>query len=392
MRSICSCVADALLKQPQPLAPRTGGRSGSRGSRDRRRRRSRPCPSPRRPRAASSTHSVRALLGANHLEQRHQRRRVEEVHADHVLGSRRRARERCHRDRRRVGGQHASSGRTPRTAPRTGRASGPRARAPPRSRGRRAASSSSDGTRLEQADRVLADPPLLDPLRKAAAHPLRAALECLRRPGRGAACASRRPRRAARCRRPSCRRPPRRARSLPAELRLALLEEGVHSLHAILGGHGQLVQAPLVVEARGHRGLLGGEHGLLREPHGERRPAPPRSRPAPAPRRASRPPAPRWLTIPSSCASRCLDAPAGEHQLHRALLAHHAREPLRSAAAGDDPEQDLRLAELRRSRTPRSCRTPARARSRRRARIRTRPPRAACGSPPAAARSARRAR
>ena len=94
------------------------------------------------------------------------------------------------------------------------------------------------------------------------------------------------------------------------------------------------------------------------------------------------------LTMPELVRLGGADAAPGEHQLHRALLAHHAREPLRAAAAGDDPEQDLRLAELGRSRTRRSCRRPAPARSRRRARSRTRPRPAACGSRRAAARSA----
>ncbi len=41
-----------------------------------------------------------------------------------------------------------------------------------------------------------------------------------------------------------------------------------------------------------------------------------------------------------------VDAPAGQDELHGALLADHACEALRAAAAGDDPERDLRLPEL----------------------------------------------
>ena len=41
-----------------------------------------------------------------------------------------------------------------------------------------------------------------------------------------------------------------------------------------------------------------------------------------------------------------VEAPPGQHQLHRPLLADRARQPLGPAAAGDDPERDLRLAEL----------------------------------------------
>ena len=45
-----------------------------------------------------------------------------------------------------------------------------------------------------------------------------------------------------------------------------------------------------------------------------------------------------------------VDPPPGEDELHRPLLADHPREPLRPAAAGDDPERDLGLAELGRLR------------------------------------------
>ena len=96
---------------------------------------------------------------------------------------------------------------------------------------------------------------------------------------------------------------------------------------------------------------------------GERASPPRRARPASRAGRRSaagaRPPAPArspsratpsspatWLTIPSACASCAVDPAAGQHELHRALLADHAREPLGAAAARDDPEQDLRLAEL----------------------------------------------
>ena len=65
----------------------------------------------------------------------------------------------------------------------------------------------------------------------------------------------------------------------------------------------------------------------------------------------------------SACSSHCLlldhrvdeprlarlvgvDPAPGEDQLHRPLLAEHARQPLGAAAAGDDPERDLGLAEL----------------------------------------------
>ena len=52
------------------------------------------------------------------------------------------------------------------------------------------------------------------------------------------------------------------------------------------------------------------------------------------------------LTRPISQRLGGVEAAAGEDELHRPLLADHPREPLGAAAAGDDPEGDLRLAEL----------------------------------------------
>src|SRR5258707_824320 len=51
--------------------------------------------------------------------------------------------------------------------------------------------------------------------------------------------------------------------SLAFELRLALLQEGLHPLDPVLGRHRQLVEATLVLEAGGEGGLLGYENGLL---------------------------------------------------------------------------------------------------------------------------------
>ena len=52
------------------------------------------------------------------------------------------------------------------------------------------------------------------------------------------------------------------------------------------------------------------------------------------------------LTSPMLLGLERVDAPAGEDQLHRPLLADHAGQALGAAAAGDDPERDLGLAEL----------------------------------------------
>jgi hypothetical protein len=53
--------------------------------------------------AGEPERAVAGLIGADQLEQPHQRRRIEEVHPDNVLWPLRRARKRCYRDRRRVG-------------------------------------------------------------------------------------------------------------------------------------------------------------------------------------------------------------------------------------------------------------------------------------------------
>ena len=73
-----------------------------------------------------------------------------------------------------------------------------------------------------------------------------------------------------------------------------------------------------------------------------------------------------------------VNAPPGEHQLHRALLAHHPRQPLGAAAAGMIPSRISGWPNSASPR-PRSCRTSAPARRRRRARSRTPRRRAACG-------------
>ncbi len=52
------------------------------------------------------------------------------------------------------------------------------------------------------------------------------------------------------------------------------------------------------------------------------------------------------LTKPISTASGALDPAPREQELHRPLLADRARQPLAAAAAGNDPERDLGLAEL----------------------------------------------
>ena len=105
MRSICSWRGRALLEQPQRLraeraAAAVHQEAGAVGRDDH----------VLAHRLAGADRQLDrplgALLRADHLEQRHQRRRVEEVHPDDVLRPRGRAGKRGHRNRRRIRGQH----------------------------------------------------------------------------------------------------------------------------------------------------------------------------------------------------------------------------------------------------------------------------------------------
>ena len=53
------------------------------------------------------------------------------------------------------------------------------------------------------------------------------------------------------------------------------------------------------------------------------------------------------MTSPRRCASWRGDLFAGQQQFERAPLADDPRQPLRAGVAGDEPEIDFRLAELR---------------------------------------------
>ena len=371
MRSICSCVAtrswsrrSASRAERAPAA--VDEEAGAVGGEDH-------GLAHRLARRAGQLHRpVARLVGADHLEQLHQRRRVEEVHAHDVLGPRRGAGERGDGDRRGVGGEHRVVAADLRQSARTARASGRRARAPPRSRARSAASPSSASTGSSRAPASAPHASLLDPAVQAAAHAVRRRAPAPRAPGRGAARASR---------------PRSRAGAIPAPMVPAPTTPSVTA--SALTGRGTRACA-----SRGTRCMPSTRSSVAiassnsrrswSRPGAAARSRRPRARPAWPSRAASggrlghhagqlervasshsvsrRTPGSR---CPSRWASSARDAPPGEHQLHRPLLAHHAREPLRAAAAGDDPEQDLGLAELRRSRTPRSCRTPAPARSRR---------------------------
>ena len=109
MRSICSTVAtrsDRSLSDSRPHGrlqrlTRKPGPSAASMTRL-------PMASPAGP--GDGEGALRGLGAGDHLQQRHQRRRVEEVHAHHSLGMLGGGRERGHQQRRRVAGQHAVGG------------------------------------------------------------------------------------------------------------------------------------------------------------------------------------------------------------------------------------------------------------------------------------------
>ena len=127
-------------------------------------------------RAGQFERPLARLVGPDDLEQRHQRRRVEEVHAHHVLGLGRGAGQRGDRDRRGVRGQHG-----------LGPADLGQAREQlalelgPLRRGldnQLAGREPVEGVhRLQQSSRLLADPSLLHPAGQSPAHPVGAPLE-----------------------------------------------------------------------------------------------------------------------------------------------------------------------------------------------------------------------
>ena len=394
MRSICSWRGHALLKQPQRLrreraAAAVDQEAGAVGRDDHV-----ACPSPRRRCARQLERPVAALLRANHLEQLHQRRRVEEVHADHVLGPRGRARERRDRDRRGVGGQHRVVAAHQRQAHRTARASARPARAPPRSRGRSGASSSSVRHRLEQPEAASSPTrPFSAHLRKAGAQPPRRRARAPRASGRAAACASRPPHRAARCRRPSCRRRrlrgPVTCRGTPAcasRRRRSCPPRGPRwpwrARTGVARGRGRRTSGVSSAASTACFASRTASGGRSRHGAGELQ-----RRVEPAVARA--PPGDDAELRAASAAS--MRRPVSTSSIARCLPITRASRCV-PPPPGMIPSRISGWPNSARSRTPRSCRTPAPARSRRRARSRTRPRRAASGSPPAAARSARRAR
>src|SRR5215210_3161817 len=135
-------------------------------------------------------------------------------------------------------------------------------------------------------------------------------------------------------------------RSSPAELRSPALEKGAHALQAVLGRERELEQPSLLVEAGRERGLLGGQDRLLGQPRGERRAL---GHGTGEVERLLEPAALRGHAVdePHPLGLGRVDPSSGEDELHGALLADRARQPLRPAASGYQAEHDLRLAELR---------------------------------------------
>ena len=122
--------------------------------------------------------TLAGLVGPDQLEQAHQGRRVEEVHADHVLGPRGHAGERRDRDRGGVGGEHRVGAHDPREAlEERALEVGALGRGLDHELARRELLERGD--RLEAPRGVRARAPLLDPLRETAANRERTPLERL---------------------------------------------------------------------------------------------------------------------------------------------------------------------------------------------------------------------
>ena len=133
IRSIWSCVGDPLAEQPQRLERERARARGWRRSRSRRRRGSAVRPIARRHVVGRRQRLLGGLVAGDHLDQPHQRRRVEEVHAADALGPLDPGGDRGHRQRGGVGGQDRLGAADARPAARTARASARGPRAPPRS-------------------------------------------------------------------------------------------------------------------------------------------------------------------------------------------------------------------------------------------------------------------
>ena len=186
-------------------------------------------------------------------------------------------------DRRGVGGEHRVRRRRPReSCSNSSRLSSSRSGAASITSSQRRELLERCAARLEQRGAVLAPAAALGPLGESARACARRRARAPRRTGRAAASRSRRRSRAGRCPAPIVPAPttPSAAagRSPPSELRRRFSMKARHALDAVLGGHRELVQAPLVRRAR-------------RPAPSPRRRAPPAWRAAPRAAAAARPPA-----------------------------------------------------------------------------------------------------
>ena len=283
--------------------------------------------------APAPARSSRGLVRADHLEQRHQRRRVEEVHADDVLGPRGRARQRGDRDRRSVRREHGVVTADHRKRPNRSRFSSARS-------GAASMTSVAGGELVEVRDgleQLTRRPRSTRPFSTHLARPRRTALgAALERLGHGVVEQRPHPRRRAELRDAGAHRAGAdhaRGPSPAAELRLALLDERVHALDAVLGRHRQLVAG-----AAPGRGRRTGRSPRRRAPPacragppaaGAPRPSPP----ARAPRRASRRAAPAASRSrarappPRRCGGRSAPAPSRAACPSRAPAAGCRRRP-----------------------------------------------------------------
>ena len=280
---------------------------------------------------ASASAPLAGLVGGDHLQQLHQRRRVEEVHPHHVLRAPGGAGERRDGDRRGVGREHG------RPAPPAGQLREQLALELGRSGAASITSSQParllDGAGgLEQRGAALASSrssPFSAHLLESLAHdsvPRSSASGT----GSWSRVAMPAAHRAARCRRPSCRRRTTpellTAAALPAaELRPALLEEARASPRPGPRSPSRARAAAAPREARAEARLLRREHGLLRQPRRDRRPA--GDHLGQLERVAASIPLAGHLVHEARAGTprRRVDPPSGQHQLHRAVLAHRAR-------------------------------------------------------------------
>ena len=204
--------------------------------------------------------SLGGPLGGDDLDQLHQRRRVEEVHADDALGVGDAGGDRRHPQRGGVGGEDRSRARRPRPgAAKQLAASAPGPPAPPRSTSSQPAQLAELGSpsriRSTGGAAVVVAPAaafgaLVESSSPQPSAPASSAARARVVEERLVAAQAPRPGRCPRPIVPAPRTPIAGDASPALELGLALLEEGLHPLDPVLGRHRPSNSAPLLLEAR----------------------------------------------------------------------------------------------------------------------------------------------